>query len=478
MSSGASGGAVGLTVSAFAAEDGAYAAVREDVRSRRARGRRLRPHRARPPPLGHRAGLPGGGGAGRGSTGPGSWSRRGSGPCPPCAGPTSRPPRGRVRPGARAQLDVGRHALPHAAEPGRPRPHPRPAQLPHPERGPGQHRPAAPRCGPAARRRRRRCGRARSPSSPPGSPTSRPPGSSRRAAPRARAAPTPSSSSTGATPTTTGWGRSSTSPPGGSGRCGPTTPRSSPDGATHRCSCPSLVYLDNGSGSDLQSEPAGADQRGARPAAHQGRRDGRPVVAPTPSCTARWPPSPPTGSCPTARSPVAADAGGAPPAPPAVCAALDTWRGPPVKVFYQPTRPSIAAPLGWVLSDQSLLTLTCARDDQVVPSGLPAISPSACRGQAAVSEEGVSPGPVAPASVPTRPRATGRPCCHAGTARCARRCAWPTTPCRRRPSTGREPAEAEVGAARPASRQEGYWPRGTWTAGRRPRRIWKTRITA
>lgn len=73
---------------------------------------------------------------------------------------------------------------------------------------------------------------------------------------------------------------------------------------------------------------------------------------------------------------------------PALCEAVRRWRGPAVKVFYQPTRPSIAAPLGWVLSEPSLATLRCARDDQVAPAGLPRlVTDSSCRAEPVVADD-------------------------------------------------------------------------------------------
>lgn len=146
---------------------------------------------------------------------------------------------------------------------------------------------------------------------------------------------------------------------------------------------PVLVYLDNGEGSDLSAVQAGATNEVLVPLLTKGAATAglsstdtqlhraldvlatRDVV---PGCE---------------------DASGA------VCSALERWRGPAVKVFYQPTRPSIAAPLGWVLSRESLRTLRCARDDQVAGTGLTPVASGACDTAPAVASEGLAPTVVA-----------------------------------------------------------------------------------
>ena len=279
---------------------------------------------------------------------------------------------------ARPQLHLRRHPLPHPAQPGGARPGPRRAQLPDPDRAARQHRPAAdPASGllldrpdaagehggpprltvplrhavrgrgdrvprrrgqpadPAGRRRRLRGQRrARHGRRPRGSVGARTPRAQRGGARRGRHGPAP--------------------------RPGPRLPRQR-------------------LGQRPRARPGGQDQRGPRPAAHPRRRDGRAVLH-------RHPAAPCAGGVlDLARPRVRGGASRA-----AVCDAVDAWRGPAVKVFYQPTRPSIAAPLGWVLSDESLQTLRCARDDQVVPAGLPRLSPDGCAGETAVDPEGVA----------------------------------------------------------------------------------------
>ena len=144
---------------------------------------------------------------------------------------------------------------------------------------------------------------------------------------------------------------------------------------------PVLVYLDNGPGSDLEARPGGATNELLVPLVTKGAATAGlsstdsqlhraaevlAVERLLPGCAPA-----PTGSSP---------------GPSPVCGAVEGWRGPVVKVFYQPTRPSIAAPLGWVLSRHSLDTLRCARDDQVARAGLAALAPAgACGDQAPVT---------------------------------------------------------------------------------------------
>ncbi|MBD3784975.1 MAG: hypothetical protein IE926_18835, partial [Micrococcales bacterium] len=121
---------------------------------------------------------------------------------------------------------------------------------------------------------------------------------------------------------------------------------------------PVLVYLDNGSGSDLSADPAGATNEVLVPLLTKGA-----ATAALSSTDTQLHRSLAVLATDGVLPGCADDTTGA-------CAAVERWRGPAVKVFYQPTRPSIAAPLGWVLSDESLRTLRCARDDQVVGAGL------------------------------------------------------------------------------------------------------------
>ena len=137
---------------------------------------------------------------------------------------------------------------------------------------------------------------------------------------------------------------------------------------------PVLVYLDNGAGSDIARAPGGEKNEILVPLLTKGaataglsatdaqlRRalDVFSTASVVPGC-ASLPAS--SRAAPTTDE----QASGLKDRQ-ALCAALESWRGPPVKVFYQPSRPSIAAPLGWVLSSQSLRTLECARDQQVAP---------------------------------------------------------------------------------------------------------------
>ena len=155
--------------------------------------------------------------------------------------------------------------------------------------------------------------------------------------------------------------------------------------ATGPLLAPVLVYLDNGSGSDLELDPAGKTNEVLVPLLTKGAATA--ALSSTDTQLHRA-----LEAFSTSRVLGCAGSEEA-----AVCDAVDAWRGPAVKVFYQPTRPSIAAPLGWVLSDESLQTLRCARDDQVVPAGLPRLSADGCAGETAVDPEGVVTGGGSPA---------------------------------------------------------------------------------
>ena len=90
-------------------------------------------------------------------------------------------------------------------------------------------------------------------------------------------------------------------------------------------------------------QPARRDPRGAGPADHAPAGRGRPLLR---ACPAR------AGARDARHRPalvVLDRARHAPPAP-----AVDAWRGNQVAVVYQETKPGIAAPLGWVLSEGSI----------------------------------------------------------------------------------------------------------------------------
>lgn len=164
---------------------------------------------------------------------------------------------------------------------------------------------------------------------------------------------------------------------------------------------PVLVYLDNGAGSDIAVDAGGARNEVLVPLLTKGAAtaglsstdsqlhralDEFSTARVIPGCR---PPSP-TGTVP-APSPTPEEAQRR-----VLCDAVQHWRGSPVKVFYQPSRPSISAPLGWVLSSQSLQTLRCARDEQVFPA-LPRTSVAACaEGVVLAPEDVTAQGPARP----------------------------------------------------------------------------------
>ncbi|WP_377642006.1 hypothetical protein [Oryzobacter terrae] len=161
---------------------------------------------------------------------------------------------------------------------------------------------------------------------------------------------------------------------------------------------PVLLYLDNGSGSDLTASAAGATNEVLVPLLTKGAATATLSSTDTqlhrglaafatsravPGCLPADPDDPASPGNPSSGDPV--------------CGAVDAWRGSAVKVFFQPTRPSISAPLGWVLSNQSLRTLRCARDDQVVAAGVTAIGgPGSCADDAVVAPQGETANPDAP----------------------------------------------------------------------------------
>lgn len=174
---------------------------------------------------------------------------------------------------------------------------------------------------------------------------------------------------------------------------------------------PVLVYLDNGAGSDIAKAPGGDKNEVLVPLLTKGAATaglsatdaqlhralevfGTASVVPgcdTAPLTAAVAPQTPAADLPPVEQ---------------VCDALEEWRGAPVKVFYQPSRPSIAAPLGWVLSSQSLTTLECARDQQVAPVLEPVAG--ACDARSVVATE-AAPTEAAPGcSAPVAARETSR----------------------------------------------------------------------
>ena len=114
---------------------------------------------------------------------------------------------------------------------------------------------------------------------------------------------------------------------------------------------PLLVYFDNGTGSDLVSRPGGIDLEVLVPPITLLGAKGNLVSASSElqrasellSTTQLW------------------DQGLA---PGDLAATVSTWRGSSVYVISQATKPGIAAPLGWVLSDESMTEMDKALVDQ------------------------------------------------------------------------------------------------------------------
>ncbi len=153
-----------------------------------------------------------------------------------------------------------------------------------------------------------------------------------------------------------------------------------------------LVYLDNGAGSDIAVDAGGAKNEVLVPLLTKGAAtaglsstdsqlhralDEFSSARVVPGCA---PPSSSGGVSVYPPTPLEAERQ-------PLCDAVDAWRGSPVKVFYQPSRPSISAPLGWVLSSQSLETLSCARDEQVFPALPPTSRAGVCDEDVVVAPE-------------------------------------------------------------------------------------------
>ena len=115
---------------------------------------------------------------------------------------------------------------------------------------------------------------------------------------------------------------------------------------------PQLVYFDNGTGSDLVQEPRGLTLEALVPIVSilQAKAS---LFSPR-SQLERASDMLASAQLVDSTSPVGDD----------VVSALDRWRRNPVSVVFQATRPAVAAPLGWVLSRSSIETLDDALCDQ------------------------------------------------------------------------------------------------------------------
>lgn len=138
---------------------------------------------------------------------------------------------------------------------------------------------------------------------------------------------------------------------------------------------PVLVYFDNGMGSDVASSPGRSQNELLVPLKTKGGATASLSSTDTQLHRAL-----------EAFSTAQVVPGCAPGETTGLCTAVGDWRGSPVKVFYQKRTPSISAPLGWVLSSQSLDTLRCARDGQTAPA-LPALAENGCDAADAVAPE-------------------------------------------------------------------------------------------
>ena len=116
---------------------------------------------------------------------------------------------------------------------------------------------------------------------------------------------------------------------------------------------PVVMYFDNGTGGDLRGRPAGPDMgRLLVPSTTTGRA--KAALIDTPALLRN-----------SARLIASASLFGGPTPPPAALVQqIEAWRPKPVVVVRQSTFPSVSAPLGWVLSQESMATMDRALAQQ------------------------------------------------------------------------------------------------------------------
>ena len=121
---------------------------------------------------------------------------------------------------------------------------------------------------------------------------------------------------------------------------------------------PVVIYLDNGTGTDLRAEPPQKTPSCSCPSARQGARSHR-SSTPRRCCAKPNGSSRPSPSCLEGRTSTA------------VRTAVEGWRPHSVVLVHESTFPAVTAPLGWVLSQQSIETMDRALAQQAaqVPNG-------------------------------------------------------------------------------------------------------------
>jgi len=126
---------------------------------------------------------------------------------------------------------------------------------------------------------------------------------------------------------------------------------------------PVVMYFDNGTGGDLVAAPPAPTAEILVPSTTNGRAKG--VLVDTPALLRNAARAIPTTSL------FDASTG----APPELVTQIDQWRPKPVVVVHQSTFPAVTAPLGWVLSQESMATMDRGLAEQADPTAPEPTSP-------------------------------------------------------------------------------------------------------
>ena len=126
---------------------------------------------------------------------------------------------------------------------------------------------------------------------------------------------------------------------------------------------PVVMYFDNDTGGDLVVNPPGPTAEILVPSTTDGRAKG--ALVDTPALLRNAARAIATTSLFDASTGAPAD----------LVTQIDQWRPKPVVVVHQSTFPAVTAPLGWVLSQESMATMDRALAEQADPSAPEPSSP-------------------------------------------------------------------------------------------------------
>jgi hypothetical protein len=126
---------------------------------------------------------------------------------------------------------------------------------------------------------------------------------------------------------------------------------------------PVVMYFDNGTGGDLVASPPAPTAEILVPSTTNGRAKG--ALVDTPALL--------HNAARAIATPSLFDASTG--APAELVTQIDQWRPKPVVVVHQSTFPAVTAPLGWVLSQESMATMDRALAEQADPAALEPTSP-------------------------------------------------------------------------------------------------------